>query len=306
LLDVPRFGTYFQVMSGFQRAREALGARLREIRRSAHLTGRQLAESQGWHPSKVSKIESGRQTASSADVTAWAAACGFADQTGELLATLQVMDDQYLEFRRMFRSGQRGKQVELSRLESETEVVRNFESVFVPGLLQTPGYARSRLAEGLEAMGAPDDVDEAVAARMARQQVLYRATSSRRRHHFVITEAVLRYRLCATDALAEQLDRLVAATALTTIRFGVIPFSQPLPVAPVHGFHLYDDHVVYVEHLTGELKLTEPAEVRTYLAAFGQLAGIAVYGAQARGLIVRALGDLAELSEPGEHREAEG
>ena len=287
-------------MSGFQRAREALGARLREIRRSARLTGRQLAESQGWHPSKVSKIESGRQTASDADITAWAAACGVPDQADELLASLRVLDDQYLEFRRMFRSGQRAKQIELGRLESETEVVRNFESVFVPGLLQTPGYARARLAEGLEAMGAPDDVDEALAARMARQLMLYRSSPPLRRHHFVVTEAVLRYRLCAAEAMAEQLDRLVAASTLTTIRFGVIPFSHALPVAPVHGFYLYDDHVVYVEQLTGELKLTEPVEVRTYLAAFGQLAGVAVYGGEARALIVRALGEVTAEDGPAE------
>lgn len=285
-------------MSGFQRAREALGARLREIRRSAQLTGRQLAESQGWHPSKVSKIESGRQTASESDVAAWATACGVPDQTGELLASLRVLDDQYLEFRRMFRGGQRAKQVELGRLESGTEVVRNFESVFVPGLLQTPGYARARLAEGLEAIGAPDDVDEAVAARMARQQVLYRSSPPLRRHHFVVTEAVLHYRLCAVDALAEQLDRLVAATALTSIRFGVIPFARALPVAPVQGFHLYDDQVVYVEHLTGELKLTEPADVRVYLSAFGQLAGVAAYGAEARALIVATLNELADAGPP--------
>ena len=49
-------------MSSFQRAREALGLRLRELRRDAHLTGRQLAASQGWHPSKVSKVEGGKQT----------------------------------------------------------------------------------------------------------------------------------------------------------------------------------------------------------------------------------------------------
>lgn len=61
-------------MTSFQREREALGHRLRELRRDARLTGRQLAEAQRWQPSKVSRIESGKQTPSDADVEVWATA----------------------------------------------------------------------------------------------------------------------------------------------------------------------------------------------------------------------------------------
>jgi transcriptional regulator with XRE-family HTH domain len=272
-----------------------MGVRLRELRRAARLTGRQLAEELGWHPSKISKIESGRQTASESDVTVWAHACGADAELSDLLAGLRAIDDQYIEFRRMFRNGQRAKQMEISRLESEVDIVRNFEPTFMPGLLQTPGYARIRLAEGLDVLGAHDDVDEAVSARLRRQQSLYR---SDRRHHFVITEAVLRYRVCPRDVLAEQLDRLVAATMLGTLRLGVIPFDQPLPVAPVHGFHLYGDQIVFVEYLTGELKVTEPGQLKVFMSAFGQLAQIARYGASARELILDALRDLtAESAE---------
>ncbi|MGH8965436.1 MAG: helix-turn-helix domain-containing protein, partial [Actinomycetes bacterium] len=52
-------------------AREALGQRLRDIRKDARLTGRQLAESAGWHSSKVSKIEYGRQTPAEDDIRVW-------------------------------------------------------------------------------------------------------------------------------------------------------------------------------------------------------------------------------------------
>jgi hypothetical protein len=196
---------------------------------------------------------------------------------------------------RSFHSGTRLKNPPLDAFSSigESESIRNFESVFVPGLLQTPEYARYRLAEGLEGIGAADDVDEAVAARMQRQQVLYRPG---RRFQFVITEAVLRYRLCPPEVLAGQLDRLVALSTLTTIRFGVIPFERTLPVAPVHGFHVYDDRVVQVEHLTAELKLTQPSEIAAYVTFFDRLANVACYGADARAVIVRALADLQATS----------
>jgi transcriptional regulator with XRE-family HTH domain len=276
-------------VSSFQRAREALGVRLRELRRDGRLTGRQLAAAHGWHPSKVSKIEGGKQTPSEDDLSAWARACGRPELTGELIASLRTLEGQYVEFRRMFRAGQRAMQDAISEIEGDTAFLRNFESVFVPGLLQTPEYARSRLAEQLDEIGAADDVDEAVAARMQRQQVLYRTG---RRFHFVITEAVLRYRLCPPEVLAGQLDRLVSLSTLTTIRFGVIPFEAQLPVAPVHGFYLYDERMVQVEHLTAELKLTQPSEIGTYIRFFGQLAETARYGAGARAIITRALADL--------------
>jgi hypothetical protein len=124
---------------------------------------------------------------------------------------------------------------------------------------------------------------------MHRQQTLYRTG---RRFHFVITEAVLRYRLCPPEVLAGQLDRLVSLSTLTTIRFGVIPFETQLPVAPVHGFYVYDERMVQVEHLTAELKLTQPSEIATYIRFFGQLAEAARYGSEARVVITRALADL--------------
>jgi transcriptional regulator with XRE-family HTH domain len=277
-------------VSSYQRAREALGTQLRELRLDARLTGRQLAESQGWHPSKVSKIEAGKQTPSQADVEAWSIACDRPDLTAELVASLNSLEGQYQEFRRLFRAGQRAAQESIAEYEAAATTTLNFESVLVPGLLQTSEYARAMLSERLDDIAGVDDVDDAVAARMQRQQVLYRAG---KRFHFVITEAVLRYRLSAPEVMAGQLDRLVALTTLTTIRFGVIPFHVQLPVFPLHGFFIYDQQAVHVENFTAALKLTQPAEIEAYAKIFGQLAGAALYGAEARVLITRALADLA-------------
>jgi transcriptional regulator with XRE-family HTH domain len=49
------------VTSSVHQAREALGQRLRDVRKDAQLTGRQLAELAGWHSSKVSFVELDRQ-----------------------------------------------------------------------------------------------------------------------------------------------------------------------------------------------------------------------------------------------------
>lgn len=65
---------------------------------------------------------------------------------------------------------------------------------FIPGLLQTAEYARARFAQSVTVFKVPNDIDEAVAARVRRQEMLYRPD---KRFHFVLTEATLRYRLCA-------------------------------------------------------------------------------------------------------------
>lgn len=281
-------------MSSFQRAREALGLRLRELRRDAQLTGKQLAGSQGWHPSKISKIEAGKQTPSQEDIEAWAHCCGRPDLAGELVASLRMLEEQYVEFRRLFGSGLRANQQALGGIEESAEVIRNFESTFIPGLLQTPEYARHRLAQPFEDIVNTDDADDAVVARMQRQHVLYR---NGKRFHFVITEAVLRYLLCPREVMAGQLDRLVSVSTLPTVKFGVIPFGVQYSVAPVHGFYIYDQRVVHVENFTAVLKLAQPPEVAAYTRLFDQLAKVACYGKEARDVIIRALADLAAAME---------
>lgn len=279
-------------MSSFQRAREALGIQLRELRRDARLTGRQLAAAYDWHPSKISKIEGGKQTPTDADLEAWADACGQPGLAAELIASLRTLESHYVEHRRLFHAGMSAQQRAFSELEDQTTQVRNFENVFIPGLLQTPEYARYRLAEGVEYDGAPDDLDEAVGVRMQRQQILYR---SGKRFHFVITEAVLRYRLCPASVMLGQLDRLVTLSTMPTIRFGVIPFETRLPLAPVHGFWLMDERVVVVENFTASQNLTQASEISSYVRIFDELAKAARYESEARAIITRALADLSTL-----------
>ncbi|MGH4017014.1 MAG: helix-turn-helix domain-containing protein [Pseudonocardiaceae bacterium] len=281
-------------MTSFQREREALGQRLRALRQDARLTGRQLAESQRWQPSKVSRIESGKQTPSDADAEAWAMACGAPAVVGDLIASLRGLEGHYLEHRRAFRAGMARFQHTIVEQEAQYSVFRNFQCSIIPGLLQTPEYARYRFAGGVKYGGPPTDVDESVAARMARQQILYRPET---RAHFVLTEAVLRYRLCPPEVMEGQLDRLLGMASMRTVRLGIIPFETQLVNAPLHGFAIHDERRVRVETLTATLTLSEPSEIRDYLERFAEYANLAVYGAQPRALITRALSELGGPDE---------
>lgn len=277
-------------MTSFQREREALGQRLRELRQDARLTGRQLAESQCWQPSKVSRIESGKQTPSDADVEAWASSCGRPEAASDLIASLRSLEGHYIEHRRAFRAGMARFQRTLGQQESEYTEIRSFQSSIIPGLLQTAEYAWHRFTYGMERAGSTTDRDESVAARMDRQKILYRPET---KAHFVLTEAALRYRLCPSDVLEGQLDRLLNIATMRTVHLGVVPFETQYVKAPLHGFTIHDQHMVVVETLTATLTLYESFEIREYLARFSEYAEAAVYGAEARTVVARALSELS-------------
>jgi transcriptional regulator with XRE-family HTH domain len=277
-------------VTSVQQARQALGLRLRELRRHSGLTGRELAGQLGWPASKISKLENGHQTPTDGDLRAWANATGAERVVAELVASLQTLESQHAEWRRQLRGGLRSHQVELARLDEKTKLFRALESTFIPGLLQTAEYARARFAQSIRVLKVPNDVDEAVRVRLQRQEILYQ---SDKRFHFLLTEAVLRYRLCPVEVMLAQLDRLVALSAMRNVRLGIIPFETPYSVAPAHGFWLLDEDLVIVETFSAELHLAQPPEIALYSAIFDRLAAIASYGRDARAVITRVIEDLS-------------
>ena len=122
----------------------------------------------------------------------------------------------------------------------------------VPGLFQTAEYARARFEEAVRVHGLPSDVEEAVRARLRRQDVLYRPD---KRFRFVVTEAALRFRLCPDEAMLAQLERLVALSAMRNVELGIVGFDAKYVVSPRHGFWIHDDDLVTVETHSAGLNL---------------------------------------------------
>jgi transcriptional regulator with XRE-family HTH domain len=276
-------------VTSLQQAREALGSRLRQVRRQAGLTGNQLAERLSWPQSKISKLENARQTPTEGDIRAWCAVCGLQTETNELLAALRTLESRHAEWRRMFAGGTSGHQNTWGAWEAAARLLRIFELTVVPGLLQTGEYARSILADVISSYQTTNDIDQAVASRLARQQILY---DPRKKFHFVITEAVLRYQFSPPAVMLAQLDRLIAATAMTNVRLGIIAFETRYNRVPNHGFYLLDDKRVLVETVSAQLNLEQPAEIDVYAKEFTQLAQVASYGTEARAIINRIIDEL--------------
>ncbi|WP_316042215.1 helix-turn-helix transcriptional regulator [Nocardiopsis sp. CNR-923] len=92
-------------MTDYQTARVSLGVRLRELRSEAGLSGRELSARLGWHPSKVSKLEHGKQTASVEDLRSWARVCGRVEAAEGLVAQRRSLETHCASWRRQLAAG---------------------------------------------------------------------------------------------------------------------------------------------------------------------------------------------------------
>ncbi|MGH3310953.1 MAG: Scr1 family TA system antitoxin-like transcriptional regulator, partial [Streptomyces sp.] len=157
----------------YQHARITLGARLRELRTESGLTVRGLAGRCGWAPSKISKLENGKQTATLADLDAWAVGVGRAEVAEELKGRLRGMESSYRSWRRQLAGGHKAVQDALGAQHQKTHVIQGFSCSVIPGIFQTADYARSVLTRYAELHGGAPDIEEGVLSRMRRQEGLY-------------------------------------------------------------------------------------------------------------------------------------
>lgn len=268
----------------FQSGRTVLGARLSELRAEAGLTGKELAARLRWQESKVSKLQRGKQTPSTADLEAWAEAVGRPDVLPELRARLSGVESTYRSWRRQLVTGHTPRQEQGIAVTAETRITRAVEVVRIPGLLQTPDYARSILHAASEFRQTAQDTDAAVRARMRRQEALY---DPEKRFSFLIHETALHARTSPLPVHAAQLDRLLSLIGLDNIDLGIVPLTAELRRAPSHGFWIYDRRLVVVETIGTEMWLADTDAIELYERAWTWLYESAVHGAQAQRLIGR-------------------
>ncbi|MGW0470563.1 helix-turn-helix domain-containing protein [Streptomyces coeruleorubidus] len=257
--------------------RRKLGAELRALRTSAGLTSGEAARLVGWHQSKVSRIETGTSGVKPADVRLLLDAYAVADtQLRELLMMLAGSDDS--GGRQHWWHAYRGVLPPTYRdfisLESQAGAMRTLETTVVPGLLQTPEYARAVTKAAVEGL-SEDRLDTLVEVRLARQDVL--RADPPLELSAVLDEAVLRREVGGPGVMARQLERLVEAARLPQVRLQVLPFAAGAHIGVTGPFVIFsfsstsDLDVVVLDHLTSSLYLERKEDLQAYTEAFNAL-----------------------------------
>jgi transcriptional regulator with XRE-family HTH domain len=266
-------------------ARAALGARLRELRVGAKLSGVDLAAAAGWHSSKVSRLEKGDRPPSEGDLYAWCEHTGRLEVLDDLIATSRNLRAAYLEWQRTLAAGHAHRQHQSIDLEARTRRIRWFSPDVIPGLLQTEDYARAVLTACIAITGGRDDLDAAISARMARQHILRHGA---RRIHMIIGETAL-YRTAGTDeVMAGQLQRLLDELDNPRLLIGIIPIWAHYRCPTTSNFVIYDREQAITETISAELTITRPSEIALHERTFALLAEQAVTGTAAADLITTA------------------
>lgn len=267
-------------------AKRAFGTRLKELRLDAGLSGVELANRYGWHKSKVSKIEHGTQSPSDADIRAWADACEATVQVAELIALSREVEQMWTDYKRSHRSGMKNIQLKPTDLFAGSKLIRVYESLYIPGFLQTLDYAKAQFTIHANLHGLPlRDVDEAAENRMDRKRFL---GTGQPRFAFLMEASVFDNNTGGADVMNGQLDYLLEADGLPYVSIGILPPGRQRTIYPGEGFYLFDDSLVRQEFWSGAFKTSRPDNIAYFIRVFNALRDQAVFGAEAREVIDQA------------------
>jgi transcriptional regulator with XRE-family HTH domain len=255
--------------------RRELGTLLRRLRTERGLTVEQVAERLLCSPSKVSRMETGQRGATARDIR-------------DLCDFYEVTDPG--ERTRLARLAAEGKQqgwwqsFELDYfasyvgLEEDATMIRSFKSTVVPGLLQTPAYARA-IHDAGEPKFSPEKIAQLIEVRLTRQQALTRESPVQ--FWAVLDESVLRRLVGGYGAMRNQLLHMVETAQLPNVRIQVIPFDIGAHPAMESSFDILQfgsiaPSVVYVEGLIGNIYLERHADLERYEKSFDRLHSLAL------------------------------
>ncbi|GAA0607343.1 helix-turn-helix transcriptional regulator [Kribbella sandramycini] len=182
-------------------------------------------------------------------------------------------------------------------LEMAADLIRTFELQFVPGLLQTPDYARAVVELGrLDEPLPRAEQDRLITLRMRRQDVLTRQRPARL--WVVIDEAVLHRPIGSKTILRNQLEYLIEASRRHNVTLQIIPFSTGGYTATGGAFTLlrFTDadlpDIVYIEHLTSAVYLDKRDDLDTYVVTMDALSIAAAQPRDTERLIRAAIDKL--------------
>jgi transcriptional regulator with XRE-family HTH domain len=189
------------------------GAELRFYRDRAGLSQDQLAKQIGFSLAQVSSLETARRRPTRQVATL----CdGVLDTGGALLRLLDHLK------RLLVRAGHPTWFGEWLDIERAATVLRTFEPLVFPGLLQTEAYARALLRAD-RPTASDEDIEALVAARMERQTILDGETPPRL--IVLLDETVLQRPVGDPLVMAEQLDKLTEMAERQLVTVQIVPLD---------------------------------------------------------------------------------
>jgi transcriptional regulator with XRE-family HTH domain len=263
-----------------------LAAELRRLRAAAGMSREQVTEQTGVNEGTLYRLETARARPQRRTLVALLDLYGVSgDARTGLLDIAKSADDQ--GWLRPYHAELPEEYAAYISFEAEARAVRNYESLFIPGLLQTEDYARAVIS-GTLPLATSTEVEQRVQARMERQARL--SGTPPLGFWAILDEAAIRRMVGGSAVMREQLSHLLEAATQPNITLQVITFDMGahpgMPGSFVHmEFDPADPELVYVDTLAGDLFLEAEADLSIYASMFDHLRAIALSPARTTGMI---------------------
>jgi transcriptional regulator with XRE-family HTH domain len=245
--------------------RRRLRNELRRAREAADKSQREVATAMDWSISKVIRIETSAVNISTNDLRAL---LNFYDVGHDRIETLVGVAKAAREAPKwsLYRDVATPEYISFLGYESSAAIIRNFEPLLVPGLLQTEEYARE-VVDAIEERTLRTEntletrVDALVDLRMQRQELLARENPPEL--HFIIDEAVIRRLVGGPDIMRGQLRRMRELAEAPNITMRIVPFTYGIyqrlrvPYVLFEFADPEDEDVLFIENPLGDLIIRE-------------------------------------------------
>jgi len=279
--------------------RRRLRNELRKTREAAGKTQRDVAAAMDWSQSKLIRIETGAVNISTNDLRALLGHYNVEPARIDALVELARAARDVPRWN-LYRDVASPEYIAFLGYESSASIIRNFEPLLVPGLLQTEEYAREVIT-AVE-YNNPQNIDALVDLRMQRQETIVRQPPPDL--HFIVDEAVIRRTIGGADVTRRQLRHMREVAEYENVTLRIVPFSAgmyPRLRVPYVLFEFpdpEDEDVLFLENPLGEVIVRENApgekdkvDPVNYLGIFWQIEQIAPRD-DAIGMLDEALADL--------------
>lgn len=269
---------------------DALSRALRELREAAGLRQVDAAERTGYSQPLIARFETGRQIPRPDQVEKLCDA--YAATASARTTALEMARDARARIERVVMHRDAAPaQKRINRIAETARHERTFSPIGIPGLFQTAHYCQALFA------GDPGLTPEAAAAgataRLDGQAIL----DTDRDFALLLPEGSLGWALAPAEAMATQMEHLIAASRRPNVRLDIIPWGQPVPQLPLNSWTQFDDRLVVVGTTTHVAYLTSRADIDAYARLYELLQNFAATGDDARAILTAAAARYRERQE---------
>jgi len=271
-----------------------LSAELRRLRSAAGMSREHVEEQTGVNEGTLYRIETARARPQRRTLMALLDLYNTPEPLrSDLLELARGADDQ--GWLRQYQSALPGEYSAYISFEAEARSVRNYESLFIPGLLQIEEYARAVIT-GVLPTATDVEVDQRVQARLERQQLL--EADEPLELWVVVDEAAVRRLVGGQKVMEAQVTHLIDMTHQANLTIQVIPFDAGAH-SGMPGSFVYmefndpaDSDLVYIDTMAGDLFLESEADLRRYATMFDHLRAVALSPSETVGLMTSVMAGL--------------